>query len=96
MNQPIEEKWKIEGAIVGITERIVIEYANFSGRETAHRAEFRKRVEEILTPFIENLLEQERQRMSDEIENLPTFRVPTVRDREPLVKKEKVKAIINK
>lgn len=76
-NQPIEEKWKIEGAVVGITERIVIEYANFSGRETAHRSEFRKRVEEILTPFIENLLEQERQRICEAVEKMKIDRNAT-------------------
>ena len=41
---------KIEERCVSpeIVERIVIEYANLSGRETANRAEFRKRVNKIL------------------------------------------------
>lgn len=86
MNQPIEEKWKRD------LSRLAIKYG--TGTEIRGRCEIYEIKE--LTAFIENLLEQERQRMSDEIENLPTFRVPTVRDREPLVKKEKVKAIINK
>lgn len=33
-----------ESKIIEIAERIVIDYANLSGRETANRAEFRKRV----------------------------------------------------
>ena len=39
----------IEKIITEITERIVIEYANLSGRESANRAEFRKRIHEIIT-----------------------------------------------
>jgi hypothetical protein len=37
--------------IIECAERIVIDYANLSGRETANRAEFRKRVIEHLRKF---------------------------------------------
>lgn len=41
MPQPNEELR--EDKIIETAERIVIDYANFSGRESAHRAEFREK-----------------------------------------------------
>ncbi len=45
MNQPNNTK----NLITETTERIVIEYANLSGRESENRAEFRNRVTTILS-----------------------------------------------
>ncbi len=39
---------KIDNIIIETAEKIVIEYANLSGRETANRAEFRNNVIKIL------------------------------------------------
>lgn len=42
---------RIEAKFVEVTERIVIDYANLSGRESANRGEFRKETLEHLRPF---------------------------------------------
>lgn len=49
-NVPVE-KW--DGLVVETTERLVIEYANLSGRESANRATFRMRAEEIISQAIQ-------------------------------------------
>ncbi len=41
----IEQELVESGKVTETTERIVIDYANLSGRETANRAEFRKLVD---------------------------------------------------
>jgi len=46
-----------EKQLIGTTERIVIEYANLSGRETANRAEFRNRVQKIVSGIQNELIE---------------------------------------
>ena len=40
------------------TERIVIEYANLSGRGSVNRAEFRKRIHEIITSALTHQLNE--------------------------------------
>ncbi len=59
-NHQIEEKWKIDLSM------LAIKYG--TGTEIRGRCEIYEIKE--LTAFIENLLEQERQRMSDEIDEL--------------------------
>lgn len=54
-----EPKW------IEAVERIVILYANLSGRETANRAEFRKKVEVI----IQDTIKEERERIYQELCN---------------------------
>jgi len=46
-----------EGVKEEIIERIVIDYANLSGRESAHRAEFREKV----AKHLDNLLQAEKE-----------------------------------
>ena len=46
---------KINKKIIETAERIVIDYANLSGREDTNRAEFRKRVIEHLADFLDNI-----------------------------------------
>lgn len=55
--------------IVELAERIVIDYANLSGRETANRPEFRKRVLKHLTEHENLVREDERERIGKIIEN---------------------------
>lgn len=45
-----------EEKIIEYAERISIDYANLSGRESAHRAEFRDRVIEHLSSYTADLL----------------------------------------
>ncbi len=52
-----------ESYLIEIAERIVIDYANFSGREDAHRAEFRQEVIKHLT----NLLQETKEATRKEI-----------------------------
>jgi hypothetical protein len=61
----LDNKVKPEGVGEWV-ERIVIEYANLSGRESANRAEFRKRVEVIVS----NLILQEKAKWKREILHL--------------------------
>lgn len=42
---------KVENKIIELAERIVIDYANLSGRENANRAEFRERTIKNITDF---------------------------------------------
>lgn len=49
------EMKEVEGKIVEITERIVMDYANLSGRESANRAEFRKLTEKNIRILISHL-----------------------------------------
>ena len=48
-------------------ERIVIEYANLSGRESANRAEFRKRVEAIIRNLLKENALQEKAKWKGEV-----------------------------
>lgn len=61
-NQQLKEWERLDET----TERIVIDYANLSGRESANRAEFRKLTREHLQVFATNFL----QRKSEEIDEL--------------------------
>lgn len=47
-----------EGIIIEYAERIVIDYANYSGREDAHRAEFRQATIINLTNFLHSQLQE--------------------------------------
>ena len=47
----------LEEGLVETAERIVIDYANISGRESANRAEFRQEVIKHLTTFAEKIRE---------------------------------------
>ena len=47
-----------EGSVIETAERIVIDYANFSGRESAHRAEFREAVIKNLRSLLLSQQEQ--------------------------------------
>lgn len=51
-------KFHLDEIIIATAERIVIDYANLSGRESAHRAEFRNRVVEHLCTSLISLLEK--------------------------------------
>lgn len=51
-------KSHLDEIIIATAERIVIDYANLSGRESAHRAEFRNRVVEHLRTSLISLLEK--------------------------------------
>lgn len=44
-----------EAIITEVAERITIDYANLSGRETANRAEFRERVRKHLEKFFDDI-----------------------------------------
>ena len=64
-NQPIEEKWK-EDFDSRFTE-LLLQVDDTAGKDDYCRAA------EWVKSFIENLLEQERKRMSDEIEKLKQY-----------------------
>lgn len=53
-----ESNW--EGLVVETAERLVINYANLSGREDANRAEFRKRAIELLRPAFLSVAQETR------------------------------------
>ena len=57
---------QIEKTTIEIAERIVIDYANFSGRESANRAEFREKTIQNLRTSQQKLLEAVR----EEVERL--------------------------
>ena len=64
-NQPIEEKWKIDKEVYKILSGGIISIVDTTeGKKIVGIAS----ASEVITDFIENLLEQERKRMSDEIE----------------------------
>lgn len=50
---------EIKGLIIQTTEKIVIDYANFSGREDAHRSEFRQKTEKNIVELYTSLLKEE-------------------------------------
>ena len=57
MNQNQKENW--QERLSEIVERIVVDYANFSGRDITHRAEFRDVTEKRLESFISTELEKQ-------------------------------------
>ena len=64
--------------IVSVTERIVILYANHSGRESDNRGTFRKDVQDLLTTFESQIRESER---GEAIEAIESIEVSCVDDR---------------
>ncbi len=62
MNQPIEEKWKEEFNKKFCSKTSEPKYSVWNAAALAYPEEIKS--------FIENLLEQERKRMSDEIEKI--------------------------
>ena len=66
-NQPIEEKWKIDKEVYKILSGGIISIVDTTdGKKIVGIAS----ASEVITDFIENILEQERERMSEEIEKL--------------------------
>lgn len=55
-NVPVEKKCSADGLIEELTERIVIEYANLSGREQANRATFRLRVMGLIKYAVNDII----------------------------------------
>ena len=49
------KKEEINSKIIEFAEKIVIDYANLSGRDTTNRAEFTKRVIDHLADFVDIL-----------------------------------------
>ena len=64
MNEELNKK------IIEIAERIVIDYANLSGRESANRAEFRKRVIDHLADFVDYLTPQPQKELPESVKKL--------------------------
>ncbi len=103
-NQPIEEKWKIDfrkefpsfltdthnGKIVPI----------HNGWWVFVQGDKRRNLPQDIEDFIENLLEQERQRMSDEVKELPWLHndsgVKELKENVDYVEVKEVLSIINK
>ena len=91
-HQPIEEKWKEEFDEKFVrTLRIPAGYSSLD-----HTAVLEGSIEEVKS-FIENLLEQERKRMSDEIAVMKTYTGgSSVNEKDKRVNKQQVLSIINK
>ena len=70
-------------------ERIVIDYANLSGRETANRAEFR----ELVRGHLKDLRSKDRDTLIERVEKLPLWNKNSGSSVN-LVEKEDVKQII--
>lgn len=58
---------QFEGKIIETSERITIDYATLSGRETEHRAEFRNRVTEHLTSLVHHIREETEREMMGKV-----------------------------
>ena len=59
LQQYIKQREKeFDDIITEVVERIVIDYANLSGRETANRAEFRERTRKHLSKTIRGMVEK--------------------------------------
>ena len=62
------KKEKQYDILAEITERIVIDYANLSGRESEHRAEFREKVLEYLSNFYIQAIQTQLTSLKEKIE----------------------------
>ena len=66
----IEHKGRKDVDVTEPTERLVIEYANLSGRESANRAEFRKRAEVILSKAITTAVAKRELEIAEEVNKI--------------------------
>ena len=88
-NQPIEEEWKEE------FEKFIRH--PITQKKNEPRMFFSVILADDVKSFIENLLEQERKRMSEEIEEMKTYTGgSSVEEKHKRVNKQEVLSIINK
>ena len=76
-NKKTSGQWHNENCfyrdITESTERIVILYANLSGRESANRAEFRLEVEKILSKSFSKAISNREKEIAEEVEKRKTI-----------------------
>jgi hypothetical protein len=88
-HQPIEEKWKEEFNKKFCSKTSEPKYSVWNAAALAYPEEIKS--------FIENLLEQEKRRISDEIEEMKTYTGgSSVNEKDKRVNKQEVLSIINK
>ncbi len=100
MNQPIEEKWKETRKELELKVGEALGEASMCWSETpkgVFESDKALVVANNLISFIENLLEQEKKRMSEEIAEMKTYTGgSSVNEKDKRVNKQEVLSIINK